>query len=177
MNAHNCFLKLTVPALLVCLVLLATGCGGDKKEHPGESNSAGSAEESQTTANPDSGANQTGQAAMATVKVPPIEERRLLPEVVTGTELEVVSTVPGKLEILSQSDESMGTVEGEKPWIRCMVPGSQNMYKVNFEPAGDSFGTQRIFPLPKGRKKTYIQITPSSKSKNAWIFKQQQEPF
>lgn len=157
----NNLLKLLSLGLVLCLGLCLSGCGKDKKKKRRSSGDSGAAVEN----------------VIAPVQAPAMEDYRELAEEMEGVILEVVSGVPGKLEVLTEQDELMGASSGKKPRVRCVVPAGQPLYKINFEPADQSMGTQRVFLTETSQKKSYIQISSDRGGKDIWVFKRQQKPF
>lgn len=151
-------LNLLSLGLVLCLGLCLSGCGKDKKRKRTRS---------------EEGVENT----VIPVQAPTMEDYRALDEVMDGAVLEVVSSVAGKLEILTESDELMGEVNGKKPRIRCVVASSQKLYKINFEPSDQTMGTQRLFFAETGQRKVYIQITRGGRGETPLLFKRQNKPF
>jgi len=156
----------------ICFIcFLFIGC--EKKRHRYRHHSSETSntptEELKTSTHPKTSQSQT--------KAPAIEDTRTLPPLITqGMNLEVSSTVSGTLEVLDAKDEVLMHATGKRPQLRCQIPASSKHYKINFEPADQSMGTQRMFLIDPQLKKTSIQISLNNSSQSSWIFKRQHTP-
>jgi len=147
--------------LLCCVAVGLMGCGKDKKKKNRHSG----------------GSSQQAAEVVKPVVAPTMDDARVLDAVLMGVVVEVVSEVRGRLEMSTGDDELMGEVTGKHPRLRCMVPAGQPIYKITFEPADGSLGTQRTFFTETAQKKVYIQISSGGAGKQALTFKRQTMPF
>ena len=116
-------------------------------------------------------------ASMPIACAQPMEEFRSRPTIEPGTAIQVVSLVPGRIQILNETDQVLAESAGQTPWIRCKAARSQTLYKVNFQPADGRIGLQRVFPLTLGHAHSYVQISADPKAPAKTIVKQQATPF
>ena len=159
--------------LSVCCILIAAAIliFGFTRLGPGfaSKNEANTLEEETDGSNSDSTLLDETQVPER-IQVPPMDDIRVLGELIQGQVLEVFSDVPGKLEILTDSDEFMGLDTGDQPQLSCRVPTDQKAYKINFEPADGTLGTQRIFFHEPGQKTTHIQISRGKDANDTILF-------
>ncbi len=154
MKTSNNYIKCIFKGVLICLLLLVTNFISDASRSLIE---VGNTVPSEAV-----------QKIPKKVKVPGMGDYRSVNKITQGIFIEISSTVPGILEAITESDESMGVATGNNPRLNCVLPMGEQLFKINFEPNDNSMGTQRIFFIEPNQK--IIRVKISADNNNSWRF-------